>query len=309
MSFFEDILDSDTTIGKVVYAITFLLIAWFVITAIIGGLILHTVIKPDIRGGLRATDLLNQPEIVKFNVPGGKEREGWFFPGQTTSPTIILCHGYGAHRGDLITMVSALQKDRFNIFIFDFSGHGQVVGTTSLGAKEVAELRAAINTILQRTDVDRTRVGIWGFDMGGYTAVKAALADKRVTAIAVDSVYDQPRMMFDLLAQRSGLARVPLAVTFARWGYTLMNWGSRNEPPLSQGVAALAGTNKLFIQGRDNPVLAESTLQLFLRSPEPRKQTVMPKSNYASMLEDERKAYETEVVHFFLGSFPPVLSN
>lgn len=309
MSFFEDILDSDTTIGKVVYAITFLLIAWFVITAIIGGLILHSVIKPDIRGGLKATDLLNQPEIVKFSVPGGKEREGWFFPGQTTSPTIILCHGYGTHRGDLITMVSALQKDRFNIFIFDFSGHGQVVGTTSLGAKEVAELRAAINTILQRTDVDRTRVGIWGFDLGGYTAVRAALADKRVTAIAVDSVYDQPRMMFDLLAQRTGLARVPLAATFARWGYTLMNWGARNEPPLSQGVAALAGTNKFFIQGRDNPVLAESTLQLFLRSPEPRKQTVMPKSNYASMLEDERKAYETEVVHFFLASFPPVVSN
>jgi esterase/lipase len=72
-------------------------------------------------------------------------------------------------------------------------------------------------------------------------------------------------------------------------------------------VAALPQTAKLFIQGRDNPAQAEATLQLFLRASEPRKQSVMSKSNYTQMQDEERKAYETEVVHFFLEAIPPAL--
>ncbi len=309
MSFFEDILDSDTIPGKIFYGALILFLLWLACTASIGGAILYSVVKPDVSGGLQARDLLNQPEVLQFAIPGAKDREGWFFPGQTTSPTIILCHGYQTYKADLITMVSALQKDRFNVFVFDFSGHGNVAGTTSLGSNEAKELRAAVEAILQRTDVDRTRVGIWGFDMGGYAAVRAALADPRIKAIAVDSVYDHPLVMFDLLARRSALSKVPFALTFARWGFTLMSWSARNEAPLIDQIAGLKETGKLFIQGRDNPALASATLQLFLKSTEPRKQAVMPKSNYAAMAEDERKAYETEVVHFFLEALPPAISR
>jgi len=305
MSFIEDILDSDTTAGKVFFGLIFLLLAWLLVTTVAGGAILYGIVKPEVHGaGLQASQLLSQPEVVNFSIPGEKDREGWFFPGLTTSPTIILCHGYQTHKADLITMVSALQKDRFNVFVFDFSGHGKVPGVTTLGPKEAKELQAAVEAMLQRTDVDRTRVGIWGFDMGGYAAVLTALADSHVKAIAVDSAYDRPIVMFRLLAAKSGLAKIPLAVTFAGWGYTIMNWSSRKELPLLSRVSELKETSKLFVQGRDNPTLAESTLQLFLRSPEPRKQAVMSKSNYAAMAEDERKAYESEVVHFFLEALP-----
>jgi len=310
MSFFEDILDSDTTAGKVFYGVTFLLVAWLLLTAIVGGLILYGVVKPEVRGaGLQASQLLSQPEVLNFAIPGQKDREGWFFPGLTTSPTIILCHGYQTHKADLITMVSALQKDHFNVFVFDFTGHGTTPGTTSLGPREIKDLAAAIDAVLERTDIDRSRVGIWGFDMGGYAAMRVAMDNKRVKAIAVDSVYNEPRVMFNLLAAKSGLSKVPMAVTFARWAYTLMNWSARNDAPLLARIGELKDTPKLFIQGRDNPTLAESTLQLFLHSSEPRKQAVMSKSNYAAMAEDERKAYETEVVHFFLEALPAVVNR
>ena len=310
MSFFEDILDSSTTVGKVAYAITFAFLGWFLITAAVAGTLLYSLVKPEVRGAdLRDSDLFSKPELITVQAAGGKPRDGWFFPGLTTSPTIILCHGYQGHKGDIITMVSSLQKDRFNVFVFDFSGHGRAPGATTLGPGETKELLAAIDVILKRTDVDQTRVGVWGFDMGAYAALSAALADPRVKAVAADSVYDQPRTFFELLARRADISKVPLSVTFARWGYSMMNWGARNDPPLSQRVAALRETSKLFVQGQDNPALAESTLQLFLRSPEPRKQAVFPKSNYATMIEEERKAYETEVVHFFLAALPPAISQ
>lgn len=308
MSFFEDIQDPDTTKGKIAFTAMFLLVVLLLLTAAVSGSLLYRVVKPEARAtGLEATDLPSRPEVVNFTVPGGKTREGWFFPGQITSPTIILCHGYQTHKADLITLVSALQKDQFNVFIFDFSGHGKVPGMTSLGPHEAKELQAAVTAMLARTDVDNTRIGLWGFDLGGYAAVSVALTDKRVKAIAVDSVFDTPRAMFELRARLSALSRYPLAMTFARWGYTILNWGSRNDTPLSERVGALRETSKLFIQGGDNPELAKSTLQLFLKSPEPRKQAVIPKSDYVRMLEDERKTYETDVVHFFREAFPLII--
>lgn len=308
MSFFEDILDSDTTLGKITFTVVFLVILFLLLAGATAGFLLYGVVKPEARAtGLEATDLPSRPEVVSFSIPGGKDREGWFFPGQTTSPTIILCHGYQTHKADLITLVSALQKDQFNIFIFDFSGHGRIPGMTTLGPKETKELQAAVSTMLARSDVDNTRIGIWGADIGAYAAMSVALTEKRVKALAVDSVYDQPRAMFDLLGRRSALSKFPMALTFGRWGYVMLNWGSRNDPPLSERIAGLRDASKLFIQGRDNPELAQSTLQLFLKSPEPRKQAVIPKSNYVMMQEDERKTYETDVVHFFREAFPAVI--
>ena len=52
-------------------------------------------------------------------------RDGWFFPGLRGAPTVIVCHGYRAQRADVLTLVTALQEQQFNVFLFDFTGHGQ----------------------------------------------------------------------------------------------------------------------------------------------------------------------------------------
>src|SRR5579863_7376432 len=65
-------------------------------------------------------ELPGRPDEVTFEVPNGLgTREGWFFPGLRGAPTIILCHGYGSSRGELLTIVSTLQDHQFNVFVFD----------------------------------------------------------------------------------------------------------------------------------------------------------------------------------------------
>ena len=79
-----------------------------------------------------------------------------------------------AQRADVLTLVTALQEQEFNVFLFDFSGHGTSPGVTTLGYRETAELRAAVQTIATRDDVDPKRFGLWGVDMGGYAALEVA---------------------------------------------------------------------------------------------------------------------------------------
>src|ERR671922_2094055 len=146
-----------------------------------------------------------RPEAVVFQVPELGKREGWFFPGLRRAPTIVLCHGYESSRGELLTLVSALQDHQYNVFVFDFAAHGANAGMTTFGYKEAEELRAAIDTLAARTDVDPASFGLWGYNLGAYAALREAESDKRVRALVLDSVYDEPKQMVKVEVGRTGL--------------------------------------------------------------------------------------------------------
>ncbi len=305
MEFLDDLRDPRSTLGKIFFGLLFLLLLTLLAVLAISGLVLRGVLWPQrASAGVDPESLINKPDVVSFTAPGGKAYDGWLFPGLRTAPVIILCHGYGSQRSDLLTMISPLQAHQYNVFVFDFSGHGANPGSTTLGPGEAATLLALIDELSRRTDLDGTRFGVWGADLGGYAALVAALSEPRIKAVAVDSVYDEPGQFLDLQVEKTGATSVPLVATFARLGYRLLNWSSRHEPALSSRVGSLNPTAKLFIQGRDAPVLAEHTLQLFLKAPEPRAQAVLPRTDYASLPKDEKQEYDNQVLNFFIVHLP-----
>lgn len=275
-------------------------------TATISGFLLYRILSPThSRSDIDTQGFPGRPDAIKFEVPGVGSREGWFFPGLKTAPTIMLCHGYQSDRGELLTLVTALQDHQYNVFLFDFAGHGASPGRTTLGFREAQELRAAVDGVARRDDVDGTRFGLWGTNLGGYAAVAVAAADPRVRAFAVEAVYDQPADMLGMEVKRSGLGAFPMVERFTRWGFRWLNYSHLREPPLSARVARLTGVAKLYIQGNDEPELARTTREIFLHSPEPREQVILAKGNYVGMLDEEKRAYENRIVSFFLLRLPP----
>src|SRR5580765_3124719 len=125
-------------------------------TLAIAGFLVYRIVKPNrTNSEINLSTFPGRPEKVLFDVPGpAGHREGLFFPGFRGAPTIILCHGYGSSKGELLTLVSALQDHQFNVFVFDFAAHGANDGITSFGYREADEVRAAVGTIAQRGDVD-----------------------------------------------------------------------------------------------------------------------------------------------------------
>ncbi len=275
-------------------------------TATLSGFLLYRMVSPArSRADINLRDFPGRPEVVPFTIPGVGQREGWFFPGLKTAPTIILCHGYQSQRGELLTLVSALQDNQYNVFLFDFAGHGSSPGLSTFGYREVEELHGAIAAVARRSDVDRTRFGLWGANLGAYAVVGVAAVDSRVGAFVVDSVYERPEDMVRLRVQRSGLGALPLMKRAAVFNFRLLNYSYRHEPPLSARLSRLRGVPKLFMLANDEPQLAESTRELFLHAPEPREQILLPTGNYAGMLDDQRRVYENRVVSFFLLHLSP----
>src|SRR5467141_1491644 len=278
-------------------------------TTAIAGFLVYRIVKPQ-----RANTEINmasfpgRPEVLDFEVPGGiGKREGWFFPGLRGAPTIILCHGYESSRGELLTLESALQDHQYNVFVFDFAAHGANGGISTLGYREAEEVRGAVDLLAARADLDPTRFGLWGYNRGAYAALREAENDKRIRALVLDSVYDQPKQMVKVGVERNGLGGFPFMVRAASFSFEYLNYAHRGDPPLSRKLIALAGVPTLYIQALDDPELAETTRQIFLQAPEPREQAIIPHGNFVSFGDDEKRSYENRVVSFFLVRLPAVV--
>ena len=282
-------------------------IAFFVglATLAIAGFLVYRIVKPQRTSSeINMATFPGRPDSVQFAVAGLGQREGWFFPGLRGAPTIILCHGYESSKSELLTLVSALQDHQYNVFVFDFAAHGANPGMTTFGYKEAEELRAAIDTLASRNDVDPTSFGLWGYNLGAYAAMREAETDKRVRALVLDSVYDEPKQMVKVEVSNTGLGVFPFMVRSAELSFDWLNYQHKQDPPLSRRLTALSGIPKLFIEASDEQELAEMTRQLFMKAPEPREQVMIPHGNFAALSEDDKRTYENRVVSFFLLHLP-----
>jgi pimeloyl-ACP methyl ester carboxylesterase len=294
-----------TRLAKVFSGLLALILFGFVAVASISGFLLYQILRPSRAPAIFDLNvMMGHPTPFSFPVAGAPDREGWFFPGLRGAPTVIVCHGYLSQRADVLTLVTALQDHQFNVFLFDFAGHGTSPGVTTLGYQETGELRSAVQALAGRDDVDPQHFGLWGVDMGGYVVLEVAASDSRVAAFAVDDAYDDPRDMVQIEVKKSGLTVLPYVSRFCDFGFRSMNYRYRHEPPVSMRMARTKGIPKLFIQADDRPVLAGETLQIFVRAPEP-KQTVRDRLSYSEMTDDDRHGYENLIVNFFLQAIPP----
>ncbi len=274
-------------------------------TAGVAGFLVYRIVKPPRTSSeIDLQSFPGRPDAVQFTVLGKEPREGWFFPGLRGAPTILLCHGYGSSRSELLTLVSALQDHQYNVFLFDFAAHGNSGGMTTFGFREADELGAAIDALAARNDVDPRRFGVWGYNLGAYAALREAERDARIRALVLDSVYDDPKQMVRIGVARTGLGGFPLMVRSAEVSFDLLNLPFRNQLPVSSRLNALLNVPILFIQASDDPELSGITRDMFLKAPEPREQAIIGHGNFVSMNDEDKRSYETRVVTFFLTRLP-----
>src|SRR2546423_8667034 len=305
MSILSEIRRPTTLYGQIAIVFVALALFGFLATSAIAGFLVYRIVKPQRSSSeINMESFPGRPDGVKFSVPGAGQRDGWFFPGLMGAPTIVLGHGYGSSRGELLTLVTALQDQQYNVFVFDFVAHGANDGITSFGYREADELRAAIEELAKRSDLDAARFGIWGYNLGAYAALREAQNDKRVRALVLDSVYDSPEQMVKIGVEREGLAGIPLMARSAEMSFGWINHKYRQEKPLTWRMGSLAGVPKLFIQAAGDPELAGITQKMVKNAPEPKEQVTILHGNFVSMEDMDKRDYENRVVSYFLLRLP-----
>ncbi len=134
---------------------------------------------------------LGQPAGSDLKASDGTLIAGWYVPAANsagpTAPTVVLAHAEGKSKSDMLAWAQPLHAT-YNLVFFDFRNHGQSSGdTTTMGVREVRDLRAAIDWLEESKHP--ASIAVLGVSMGGAAAVDEAVGDPRVTAVIIDSTH------------------------------------------------------------------------------------------------------------------------
>lgn len=124
----------------------------------------------------------------------GLTLRGWYLPppadGVGRAPAVAYGHGHASDRREWLPVTRAVHDAGFAQLLFDFTGRGESDGEViSMGFHEARDLRAALDALAARPEVDPLRLALGGRSMGAAAALFLAADDARVKALVLDSPY------------------------------------------------------------------------------------------------------------------------
>jgi fermentation-respiration switch protein FrsA (DUF1100 family) len=233
-------------------------------------------------------------ESVAFASSDGLLLKGWLIPSNESRSLVIVCHGHGSSKGDVLSVAGMLHRNGYSVFLFDFRAHGESGGDfATLGRLETGDLMAAIEYVTERADPESR--GVIGFSLGGATAIMAAGQTGDIKAVVADSAFaDRSRLITK--AVRSGL--LPPPVDYLTLLFLGM-WGMRMDENPSDYAGKVSPSALMIIQGdRDHLVDVEDAELLYEKAKEPREFWVVPGAPHV-VAYGGVSGYEERVLGFF----------
>lgn len=250
------------------------------------------------------SDYQAEYEEVSFITKDGLTLAGWLIKPDHSGknvPAIVICHGLGANKSDFTDLAVFLARRGYLVLAFDFRAHGNSEGSrTSLGYHEQKDVSAALNYLSSRPEVDQDRIGIFGFSLGGSTAILAAAETKKFRAIAADSAFtslrDQARQAITGFYHLPAFPFVNLSVL----GYELY-FQTRVENIAPESViGTIAPAPVLIIAGEgDDMIPAENGRRLYRAAQEPKELWVIPVGGHGGTVAAAGSEYNKRVGDFF----------
>jgi len=216
-------------------------------------------------------------------------------------PGIIICHGLGANRSDFTELAVLLARRGYWVLAFDFRAHGESGGSrSSLGFHEQKDIEAALAFLTAQPGVDHNRVGIFGFSLGGSTAILTAARAGKFAAVVADSAFtslrDQAREAITGFYHLPSFPFVNLSVL----GYELyFQTTVRNIAPESV-IGKIAPVPVFIIAGEgDEMIPVENGRRLFRAAQEPKELWVIPVGGHGGTIAAAGDEYGRRVGEFF----------
>ena len=177
--------------------------------------------------------------------------ECWEFNHKKSKGTVVLFHGYGGKKSNILDRAEAFAAEGYSFLLVDFMGAGGSDGNkTTIGYAEAEQVKISYDYILKK----EKNVILFGISMGA-AAIMKALSDYGISPSAVilecpfSTLYRTVCNRFDLL----GVPQFPFAGMIVFWGGVQHGfWGFSHNP---SDYAKSIKTKVLLLHGKlDNRV-------------------------------------------------------
>lgn len=102
--------------------------------------------------------------------------------GVDQPPIVIMCMGLDSAKEETGAYEQPFLARGMAVLAFDGPGQGESEYELGLRGDYEVAVRAVVDWVERRNDVDTARIGLWGVSMGGYYAPRAAAFEKRIKA-------------------------------------------------------------------------------------------------------------------------------
>lgn len=189
-----------------------------------------------------------------FATSDGVLLSGWYIPSRNRA-TVIVLHGASSTRSAVLDHAVVLARHGYGVLLFDARGLGRSAGRAmNLGWYGDVDMRAAVDYVRARTDVDPTRIAALGESMGGEEAIGALANDARLRAVVAEGATNRVIGDWSWLPGRYGV-RGRFQHLVNRLAFGLTDLMTDAEPPstLRSAVTAAAPRPILLIAAGNVP--------------------------------------------------------
>ena len=242
----------------------------------------------------------------------GRNARGWLLKGAEGAPAVVLLHRYGGDRSWLFNLgVKINETTNFTILWPDLRGHGEnpPIKWTALGSREGDDLLDALQYLRSlKSESQKTLVGesfgIYGVELGAYTALKAARGNDQIKVLVLDSVVKSPDDLLNTaIANCVGLENSTVHF-FSRTAIRLYLLGGYDTTDACEFANAIQNQRVLLLSGADAGPLRDATTSLqscFLTPTNVQTRNDLPLSGFSlpSATGEQGEAYDRVVIEYF----------
>jgi pimeloyl-ACP methyl ester carboxylesterase len=242
----------------------------------------------------------------------GRRSRGWLLKGAEGAPAVVLLHRYGGDRSWLFNLgVKINETTNFTILWPDLRGHGEapLIKWTSLGSREGDDLLAALQFLRTLQSENKKKLvgdmfGVYGVELGAYSALKAASSESLIKVLVLDSVTTSPDALLDHAVSNCIGIDNGFVHSLSRTSMKLYLLGGYQSRPACEIANSIQQARVLMLSGADAGPLKDATGSVAQCFPVPNNvetRTDLPLSGFSlpSATGEQGEAYDRIVIDFF----------
>jgi hypothetical protein len=232
---------------------------------------------------------------VELHTTDDLELQGSYVPSRNGAAVIVAFGRKGTQ-----PKARMLARHGYGVLIFDRRGEGDSEGDPNSYAWSDGErdLRAAVDFLRRRPDVDRGRIGGVGLSVGGETFLQAAAHDERIQAVVSEGASSRS------IGELHSVGHANLGTRLTMTGITAGTALFANETPpphLRDLVGKIAPRPMLLIYATDGTGGEEHTANraFYREAGEPKAIWELPEAGHVGAQDARPREYEERVTGFF----------
>jgi pimeloyl-ACP methyl ester carboxylesterase len=239
-------------------------------------------------------------ESVAITAKDGIPLRAWYYtPDTPTTRMIILLHGIGSTRQDMVALGYLFLRHGYSVLEPDLRGHGESGGLATYGVLEGTDIHRWVDW-MEKTENSPALYG-FGASLGASVLLESLKEESRFHAVVAESpYYDFPSIARERIARMlpSGLKWVttPFVASGIRWA----QWHDGVDLHQASAADGLRSTKTpvFLIHGlEDNKTSPENSRRL--ASVKPVQLWLVPGSHHADAWTTAPQEFESKVIAWF----------